>query len=238
MLKQIIIENRYCGPPDSGHGGYTCGRLANFIKGGAEVTLRRPPPLNKELSVKIQKDGRAVLYDTNGDIAEATSTTLELDVPRPPTFMEAQSSVTNTDELQNHYFPTCFTCGPHREKNDGLRIFPGPVYGKNYIAAPWIPSSNLCDDTGKVKNEVIWAALDCPSGWAILLEQMRFMLLGRLTVNVEERMKPGNKCIVIGWKMSSEGRKIYSGSAVFSESGILYAKAKATWIELKSSALS
>ena len=60
MQNKIVIENRYCGPPDSGHGGYTCGRLANFIHGVAEVTLRRPPPLNKELRVKIQKDGKAV----------------------------------------------------------------------------------------------------------------------------------------------------------------------------------
>jgi hypothetical protein len=61
------------------------------------------------------------------------------------------------------------------------------------------------------------------------------MLLGRLVAQIEERMKPGEKCIVIGWKISSEGRKMYAGSAVYSENGHLYAKAKATWIELKSS---
>ena len=234
MQNKIVIENRYCGPPDSGHGGYTCGRLANFIHGVAEVTLRRPPPLNKELRVKIQKDGKAVLYDANGDIAEATSAALDLKVPLPPTFSAAQSSATKIEELTEHYFPTCFTCGPHRKENDGLRIFPGQVEGKNYVAAPWIPDSSLCDDAGKVKNEVIWAALDCPSGWAIILEQMRFMLLGRLIVQVKGRMKAGEKCIVMGWEISSEGRKLYAGSAVFSENGQLYAKAKATWIELKS----
>jgi hypothetical protein len=38
----------------------------------------------------------------------------------------------------------------------------------------------------------------------------------------------------MGWKISEEGRKIIAGSAVLSDSGLLYAKAWATWIELKS----
>jgi len=235
MQRYIVIENRYCGPPDSGNGGYTCGMLANFIQGVAEVTLRRPPPLNTELSVKVQEDNSAVLYDGGGDIAEAISTKLDLDVPIPPTFSEAQNSATRIEELEDHYFPICFTCGPQRKENDGLRIFPGPVKGKNYLAAPWIPDSNLCDETGKVKNEVIWAALDCPGAWAIIHEQMRVMVLGRLAAQIDERMKPEEKCIVIAWNLWSEGRKLYAGSAVFSENGHLYAKAKATWIELKSS---
>ena len=234
MQRYIVIENRYCGPPDSGHGGYTCGKLANFIQGVAEVTLRRPPPLNAKLSVKVQKDGKAVLYDTNGDIAEAHRIKLDLNVPLPPTFSEAQSSAIKVEEISDHYFPTCFTCGPQRKKNDGLRIFPGAVAGKNFVAAPWIPDSSLCDETGKIKNEVIWAALDCPSAWAFVFELARPILLGRLVVQIEESMKAEEKCVVIGWKISSEGRKIYAGSAVFSEHGQLYAKAKATWIELKS----
>lgn len=235
MQKQIIIKNRYCGPPDSGHGGYTCGKLANYIKGVAEVTLRRPPPLNSELGVKVQEDNQAVLFDDNGVIAEATSTSLDLIVPHPPSFMEAKRSATNTEELDEHYFPTCFACGPQRKENDGLRIFPGFVEGKEYLAAPWIPDSSLCDDTGKVKNEIIWAALDCPGGWAIILNEMRFMLLGRLVARIDKRMWPGEKCVVLGWRISTEGRKMYAGSAVYSEDGRLYAKAKSTWIELKSS---
>ncbi len=50
-MTSIIIDKRYCGPPNSGNGGYVCGRLARYIPGGAEVTLRAPPPLDKQLDV-------------------------------------------------------------------------------------------------------------------------------------------------------------------------------------------
>ena len=53
MTSSIIIDRRYCGPPNSGNGGYVCGRLARHISvgtpDGVEVTLRAPPPLDKRL---------------------------------------------------------------------------------------------------------------------------------------------------------------------------------------------
>ena len=30
-MTSIIIDKRYCGPPNSGNGGYVCGRLARHI---------------------------------------------------------------------------------------------------------------------------------------------------------------------------------------------------------------
>ena len=48
-MTSVIIDKRYRGPPNSGNGGYVCGRLARHIPGGAEVTLRAPPPLDKRL---------------------------------------------------------------------------------------------------------------------------------------------------------------------------------------------
>ena len=40
----MTIPRRFCGPPNSGNGGYVCGTLARCIPGAAEVTLRAPPP--------------------------------------------------------------------------------------------------------------------------------------------------------------------------------------------------
>jgi hypothetical protein len=50
MKEQLRVDRRFCGPPNSGNGGYTCGLVANFIDGPAEVILRRPPPLNRQLN--------------------------------------------------------------------------------------------------------------------------------------------------------------------------------------------
>ena len=58
MRNQITIAKRFCGPPRSGNGGYVCGSLAAFVEGTAEVTLRRPPPLDRPLFVE-REDGLA-----------------------------------------------------------------------------------------------------------------------------------------------------------------------------------
>ena len=60
-MTSIIINRRYCGPPNSGNGGYVCGRLARHISGGAEITLRSPPPLDKIKPVQIDPAKTAVL---------------------------------------------------------------------------------------------------------------------------------------------------------------------------------
>ena len=102
------------------------------------------------------------------------------------------------------------------------------------MAATWIPDPSLSDTAGTIRDEIIWAALDCPGGWAVVHEQMRPIMLGKLAVHINDRMKPGDKCIVVALKSSQEGRKISTGTALFSDSGRLYARARATWIELKS----
>src|SRR5204863_978672 len=89
----IVIPRRFNGPPDSANGGYTCGRIAAFFDGTPEITLRRPPPLERELDV-VQKDGRLELRDAGEVIAEAEPTELELDVPPPPTLADADEAST------------------------------------------------------------------------------------------------------------------------------------------------
>ena len=50
-MKEIIIQNRFCGPPDSGNGGYTSGLIAKELNNPVEITLRKPPPLDKMVSL-------------------------------------------------------------------------------------------------------------------------------------------------------------------------------------------
>ena len=62
MTEQISIQRRFQGPPNSGHGGYVCGIVANFIGPCAEVTLRSPPPLDLPLSVERMESGEVGLF--------------------------------------------------------------------------------------------------------------------------------------------------------------------------------
>ncbi|MEI2700767.1 MAG: hypothetical protein V9E94_21380 [Microthrixaceae bacterium] len=70
-----------------------------------------------------------------------------------------------------HAFPTCFTCGPDRASGDGLRIFPAQVPGRpELVVSPWRPDRSFVDDDDRIRDELVWAALDCPSWlvWMVL----------------------------------------------------------------------
>lgn len=184
------------------------------------------------MTVKHDKD-KLFLYNQDVLIAEAIPSELDIVPPNPPTLQIANISAMKEEDITDHYFSHCFVCGTKRSVGDGLRIFPGPVKGENYLAAAWIPDSSFSDDTGYIKNEIIWAALDCPNAWAIAYAKFRFIVLGRLVVQILSKPRPSEECIVIGWISSEDGRKINAGTAIYSADGQLYAKGKATWIELK-----
>ncbi len=77
-MTSIMIDRRFCGPPNSGNGGYVCGRLARHIPGGAEVTLRAPPPLDKPLDVVAPDDGAWELRDGASVVATGRAARVEL----------------------------------------------------------------------------------------------------------------------------------------------------------------
>ena len=72
MTGSLVIAPRFCGPPDSGNGGYVCGLIAGYLDGPAEVTLRLPPPLETPLAVERDGHGSARVLDGQTLIAEAT----------------------------------------------------------------------------------------------------------------------------------------------------------------------
>src|SRR5690606_12134086 len=111
----IVIERRFRGPPNSGNGGYSCGRLAAFVDGTAEVTLVKPPPLDTPLSVADEADGTVALYDGERLIATARATTVDVEARTRPTFAEAEAAARRTFPASAHKLPMCFVCGPDRE---------------------------------------------------------------------------------------------------------------------------
>ena len=123
-MATLSIDRRFCGPPGSGNGGYTAGRLAAMIGDPAEITLRRPPPLETEM--RVERAGPRLLLMHGEDlIAEAQKTVVELAIPECPSLHEARSASTGYPGLDRHPFPGCFVCGPQRAA-DGMAVFPGP----------------------------------------------------------------------------------------------------------------
>jgi len=233
MVKELIVGKRYCGPSTSGQGGYVCGLIGSLLEGPAEVILRVPPPLDRTLTVHLEAGDLCRMTDGDTLVAEGRRVAVEVDAPPPPSYAEAQDASKNYFGFTSHPFPECFVCGPARALGDGMRIFPGPVSGTRMVAAPWTPDASLCSGNGVVRPEFIWAALDCPGAFGAMGDMPRIIVLGKLAVSILKDVRSGERYIVTGWMIEQNGRKNHVGTAIFSESGGLCAKAKATWIELK-----
>jgi hypothetical protein len=220
----MLIPARFNGPPGSGNGGWSAGvfaAAAGARVGGdvCEVTLRVPPPLETPFELADGEvrapDGTVVAQvravDGVGPAVDGVSAT------------DALAASAAYPGMVDHPFPGCYVCGPDRAVGDGLRIFPGPV-GDGRTAAPWTVPAD-------VSFETVWAALDCPGGWAVL-GQGRVYVLGRIAAAVDALPAPGATCVVVGAGVASQGRKADVRSTVYGPDGRPLATARATWIAI------
>lgn len=162
------------------------------------------------------------------------------EVARMPvlSYDEAVLASARTFDVPMHRLAGCFVCGPGREVGDGLRIHPGPVdpgdrEWQGAVAAPWIPDANLADDSGLVRSEFVWAALDCPTAYACSgPEGLRSILLGRQAVRVIRRPASMSRCIITARQTKVDGRKYFAEALLLDEKGQRLGECKATWIEV------
>jgi hypothetical protein len=222
------IPRRFCGPPNSANGGWTCGTLAGHVDAPTvEVTLRRPPPLEVPMAVD---EGRLV---QDGEVVAEGRAVAPLDVE--PAVVSRAAAIEAVDGFlgwTEHAFPGCFTCGPDREPGDALRLLTGPVAGQpGVVAAPFDPPPDLTLPDGTVDSRVLWAALDCPGAWALGMGgQAR--VLGRLTAELRRPVPADAPLLVTGRADGEEGRKGFGVSAVLDDRGEVYAVARSVWLTL------
>jgi hypothetical protein len=212
----VIIPSRFNGPPQSANGGYACGLLSEALGGGFEVTLRRPPPLGVDLELVGNE-----LRDGDVVIADARRAHIAFEAPEAVSVAAAEAASKRFAGFGHHAYPTCFTCGP--ERTDGLGIFADPVEERNgLVAAPWTPQ--------EARPEIVWAALDCPSGWAVDDFAREGVLLGRMAASIRAMPTVGEPHVVLGWPVAEDGRKREAGSALYTAAGEPIAVARSSWI--------
>ncbi|TWD79206.1 hypothetical protein FB561_0261 [Kribbella amoyensis] len=230
----LRIERRFRGPEKSGNGGYTAGLVGTALGAVApdgtvpQVTLRLPPPLEVDLELLVGEQG-AQLMTPDSLAADAVPVAVDelADAAIDPiSFEEARAVEVKYRGLVDHPFPACFACGPANA--EGLQLRPGAL-GDGRTACTWRPSADLGGEDGLVDAEYLWAALDCPGGWATDLEG-RPSVLGRMTACVDARPQSGEACVVMGRLLGEDGRKTFTATTLYDSDGRIVARAKHTWI--------
>ena len=236
-MPTLTIDGRFCGPPGYANGGYLAGLVAQHSSRRVRIRLERPVPLNTEMNLEALEDGGLELTHAGAILARATPADFKLDVPAPPSYIEALEASRHFVGFHKHLFPRCFVCGTERARGDGLRVFAGRwnAAAANLVAAPWAADASLSDGEGKVRPVFISAALDCPGAFAAR-DAMAPMLLGEFTAHIDRCVHIEEPCVVVGWRISVSGRKYEVGTALFDEDGELCARARAVWVELQAPA--
>jgi len=229
----LTVPARFCGPPGSANGGYVSGRLAEFVPtyGAVVVTLRVPPPLETGMTVERVGEDAARLLACERLVAEAAPAELDVDLVEPVPFAEAEAAGARFGGLTEHPFPTCFVCGTDRGPGDGLRLRPGPLDERpDTVAAAWVPDASLASPgEDELPEELVWAALDCPGGWAVGITG-RPMVLGRMTGQMDALPPVGDRCVVMGRLLGREGRKAFTTTTLYDGDGRVLGRAHAVWI--------
>lgn len=240
----LVVPGLRNGPPGMGNGGWTAGSIARHLgsrPGGpaVEVTLRRPAPLDRPLRVDVEGDA-ASLHDgpTGSDSLVATARVVERDLlaPAPVDLDAAEAAEAAFLGWHQHPFPDCVVCGTARGPHEALRIFPGPVEGRDgVVAGRWHPSPNMVDHRSadlRILDAAVWGALDCPTGWAHASGDGGVALLGRLTAQLHRPVLPTADLVVVAEQAGRYGRKLHARAALYTPSGTLLAQSEAIWIEV------
>ena len=239
VVRTIVIDSRFSGPPGLGNGGYVAGIVGGAVGRGATVTLRAPIPLDTPLELAGNCIGarsgegpnrpRRMELRLGGSLLAEAGPPEPLDLSPPPAPDRATALAATgryPGRVPNPY-QRCFVCGFTREPGSGLRVFAGPTGESGLVAADWPVHPGLGNASGALPDEFLWGALDCPGAYAVGIADLR---LGRMTARISGRVRPGERCTVAGWRLGSERRKYFTGTAVYGETGNVVALASAVWI--------
>jgi hypothetical protein len=197
------------------------------------VRLTLPPPLEKAMAVHAV-DGGVELRDGDAVVASARPAELSVTPPAVVGYDTATAAAERTPMVAElHPFPTCFGCGPLREPGDALRHLCGPA-GPELAACPAETSARLPHDAdGHLLEEIVWAALDCPTASAVIPVGAPAHVLATFTVRIDAPVAVEEPHVVVAWPLGADGRKKRSAAALADASGRVCAVAEALWIELR-----
>ena len=243
LADALLIDSRHNGPRTSGNGGWVAGALARRLaaRSGAavaSVALRSPVPLGRPLPLRWRADEPLLeLLDGEGGavVADAAPATLALAAPAAPADEVAEAAgvaarLRHQQRGLGDPYAHCFVCGFARP--DGLGVIVGPVGDDGLMATVWTPPAALAADDGRLPDEVVWAALDCPAGmaWSHRLGRGQQIMTVRMTARIDRAPRAGERLRVLAWPLLQDGRKLHAGTAIVDAQGAVCALSQQLWL--------
>ena len=231
----ITIDPIYNGPPDSAHGGVAAGRMAELVDPRrARVRLHAPVPIATSMTGTASDDGAIAVTADGPRIAAVRPLDAPLAVEHvsrldPPVVAQAEADFLDHWGAGQHPFPTCFGCGPGRSDGLGMELRSGAAPGHDVHAASWSPERD-----GPVPEWLVWAALDCPSGFPAFvgIAPDRARVTGEFAVEIRRPVAGDGTYQILSHVTGSSGRKTTTAAAIVDEGGANLAVATAIWIEI------
>ncbi|WP_159848827.1 PaaI family thioesterase [Nocardia sp. CY41] len=229
----FTVPGHVRGYPGVAFGGYVAGLLA-AASGAAQVRVdfRRAVSVDTPVVLATDGSGGVSLTDLDGAVlAEASASAVTVTPPPAPTWAAARAASATADVLRK--MSHCYGCGAACAPGRGLRLSPWAMSAHDMVVAAWTPDPLLAGPDGFLSTENVWAALDCPGGWAAMaLRDLRpGAVTAALTATQFEPVRAGDSYLSYGWPVSANGRKHTVGVALARPDGTLCALAEALWIE-------
>ena len=223
MVATLTIDRRFRGPRRSGNGGVSAGLAAGLLDGPATVRLRRPPPLDRPLTVQRGSSDVQVM-DGEEVVLQARPASGRVEVTADDELLQRTIERGTTPVPEGHPAPECFVCGP---RDDGLGIYPTALDATELWATVWIPDRSVASDGRQVDPQVVWGALDCPAGFAVVragrAPLTHFPALTEFTVTLDHPVQVGEPVVVWGWSSGQDDDHVDGTTAIIDADGVVRA---------------
>jgi hypothetical protein len=235
-MTEIVVPRQFRGPPVTANGGYICGVLSSAVGGRGTAMLRSGVPLDTVVTLQPGEDGAMVLVNAEGALLGAARPAAADAIPTPPappTIDQARAYAQASQFAQRSLHRGCFSCCIEREDGEGLGVHVGQIEGAplGHCAGLWTPHANFADADGAIPDEITWGALDCSGSMAWWIKTGAPVgLLGTMSGEVLKKPRVGETYVVVAWAREVEGRKHFSGVALFDDEGKIMARSGQIWI--------
>lgn len=232
-IAKVRISEFYQGPTGRGQGGWTASRLAAHMEGPATIRLAAPTPLNRDLHVVPAAEGLNLIDPETGALVMEARPWAPDPPMAAPVSIEAAAAARGKSSivLDRHPAPRCFSCGLD---DHSMGVHAG-LLGDGRVASDWRAPEWAIDGAGVVDPGVLWASLDCTSGFYVSGDgDVPLAFTAQYAVAVLKPIDPdGDYALVAGpggaptgW----EGRKRRAVAVAYDRAGDMAAFARSFWV--------